>query len=74
MQKEEKEYGQISMNQLQSVLLDVANLPKDAYTQYLEELRKEILVFTTNYYIDKDGKRYTLQDETSPCYDKIQEY
>jgi len=59
---------------LQSMLLDVANLPKDEYTNYIIELRKKIPILTANYYIGDNGKRYEITDETSPYYSKIKEY
>lgn len=71
---EEKDYGEISTNYLQSILLEVANLPKDAYTNYMTELRKEIPVITSHYYIDSNGKKYQLDDENSPYYLKLKEY
>lgn len=52
----------------------MAGLPKDEYTNYIIELREEIPVITANYYIGNNGKKYNLDDKTSPYYDKIQEY
>lgn len=71
---ETKDYGDTSANFLQSILVEVANLPKDAYTNYMIELRKEIPVITANYYIGNNGIRYNLYDAESPYYDKIIEY
>jgi len=71
---QKKEYGDTSAIYLQSMLLDVANLPKDEYTNYIIELRKKIPILTANYYIGDNGKRYEITDETSPYYSKIKEY
>lgn len=71
---EKKEYGEISTNYLQSVLMEAANLPKDSYTNYITELREEIPIITSHYYIGNDGNKYQLQDTSSPYYSKIKEY
>jgi len=71
---EETSYGDTSANYLQSILMEVANLPKDAYTNYMTALRKEIPVLTAHYYIGNNGIRYALRDENSPYYEKIIEY
>lgn len=63
-----------STNYLQSILLENARLPKDSYTRYIEELQESIPVITTQYYIDRDGNRYKIDDSTSPYYDKVREY
>lgn len=71
---EEKNYGDTSANYLQSMLVEVANLPKDKYTNYISSIREEIPVITTQYYIGNDGIKYNLNDENSPYYSKMQEY
>ena len=71
---EEKSNIETSANYLQSILLDTVDMPKDSYTKYIEELREELPVLTANYYKDKEGNRYLLDDTTSPYYDKVQEY
>lgn len=71
---EEKSDIEISANYLQSLLLEVANLPLNQYMQYIKDLRKEIPVITTNYYIGGDGNKYMFEDTSSPYYDRLQEY
>ena len=71
---EEQKEIETSTNYLQNILFTAANMPKDPYTKYIEELRTYIPVITTQYYIDKDGNRYNIDDETSPYYEKLQEY
>ncbi len=63
-----------STNYLQSILLKNAKLPKDSYTKYIEELQENIPVITTQYYIDRDGNKYKIDDSTSPYYYKVKEY
>ncbi len=63
-----------STNYLQDILLEAAKMPKNSYTKYISELRKEIPVLSSNYYKDKEGNIYELKDETSPLYDKVQNY
>ena len=71
---EEKEYGDTSTIFLQSILFEVANLPKDEYINYMLNLRKEIPVLTSHYYIGNNGIKYSIDDKTSPYYEKILEY
>lgn len=65
---------EISTNYLQSLLFDVASLPKDSYTNYISELREYIPVITAQYYIDKDDNFYEINDKSSPYYEKLEEY
>lgn len=71
---EEKSGIEISPNYLQGLLLEVADMPLDSYTKYVQELREEIPVITNLYYKDKDGNSYKINDIESPYYDKLQEY
>lgn len=64
----------ISTNYLQSILIENAGIYKDAYTKYIEKLREDIPIITTQYYIDKEGNRYDIDDNSSPYYDKLKEY
>lgn len=50
-----KDITDISANYLASLLLDVANIQKTPYLQFLDELRSEIPIITGNGYIDKTG-------------------
>lgn len=45
----------ISTNYLSSLILDVANIQKTPYLQFLDQLRKEIPIITGNGYMDKKG-------------------
>ena len=71
---EEQQNIQISTNYLPNLLFDIAKIPKDPYTKYVNDLRKEIPILTAQYYYDKDGNKYMIDDENSPYYDKLQEY
>lgn len=71
---EEQSGIEISANYLQSLLLEVAELPLNQYMQYVKELRKDIPVITSNYYIGEDGNKYMTDDDSSPYYDRLQEY
>lgn len=71
----EKQEGIVtSTNYLQNILFDVAQIPKDAYTKYVADVRKDIPVITAQYYIDRDGNKYNVSDDSSPYYDKVKEY
>lgn len=71
---EEKSNIETSANYLQSIFLDVIGMPKDKYTKYIENLRKEIPVIGSSYYKTKDNVRYKIDDKSSPYYEKVQEY
>lgn len=71
----EEQYNvETSTNYLQSILLEACGMPENSYTKYISELRKEIPVLTSQYYKDKEGNMYMLNDKKSPYYNKIQEY
>lgn len=71
---EEKSGVITSPNYLESLLLEVAGMPTDSYTKYVEELREILPVITNHYCIDSEGNRYNINDKSSPYYDKLQEY
>lgn len=71
----EEQYDiEVSTNYLQSLLFKTANLPMNSYTKYMSDLNIDIPVITSQYYKDKDGNLYRINDIESPYYDKIQEY
>ncbi len=62
-----KKYSDIpnlSANYLASVILDVANLQKTPYLEFLDEMRKEIPIITGNGYMDKTGVYHEFSEET----------
>ncbi|MCF0230662.1 MAG: LTA synthase family protein, partial [Parasporobacterium sp.] len=63
----------ISLNYLSTLVTDTAGLPKTGFQLFLEEARQEIPVINAFYYIGKDGKVYTMGDE-SPYEDIIKKY
>ena len=54
----------ISANYLASLVLDVANIQKTPYLQFLDELRKEIPIITGNGYMDKNGIYHDFSEQT----------
>lgn len=54
----------ISANYLSSLLLDVANLQKTPYLQFLDNLREEVPIITGNGYMDKTGIYHNFSEET----------
>ncbi len=59
-----KNVTDISSNYLSSLLLDVANIQKTPYLEFLDELRSEIPIITGNGYMDKTGKYHDFSEET----------
>ncbi len=54
----------ISANYLASVVLDVANIQKTPYLQFLDELREKIPIITGNGYMDKTGIYHDFSENT----------
>jgi phosphoglycerol transferase MdoB-like AlkP superfamily enzyme len=59
----EQEIGDISLNYLNTVLLENAQLPLTDYQIYLKNLRKTLPVITANIYKDQEGIMYSREDE-----------
>ncbi len=59
-----KDITDISANYLASLLLDVANLQKTPYLEFLDELRAEIPIITGNGYMDKTGLYHDFSEQT----------
>lgn len=70
----EKYIEKTSMNYLQSILTETAGVKMSGYQRFLNDIRKEVPVITSQGYWGKNGKFYQLEDKNSPYYDIIQEY
>ena len=71
---EEKNDIKTSMVFLQNYLFDAAKLPKSAMNNYMEELQKDYPVITKNFYMDKEGKLFENEDDSSDRFEKLKEY
>lgn len=60
---EKYKVSDISANYLASLLLDVANIQKTPYLQFLDELRQEVPIITGNGYMDKNGLYHDFSEE-----------
>lgn len=54
----------ISANYLASLVLDVAQIQKTPYLQFLDNLRQEIPIITGNGYMDKNGIYHEFSEDT----------
>lgn len=63
-----------SMNYIQSILTQTAGVKMSGYQKFLNEIRKEVPVITSQGYWGKNGKFYQINDKTSPYYGIIQKY
>ncbi len=70
---EEKEMD-ISSNYLASIMKEAVGIRLSGYDQFLLKLREELPVLSLNGYWDKNGMFYKVEDDSSPYYEKIQEY
>lgn len=59
-----KNVTDISANYLASLVLDIANIQKTPYLQFLDEMRQEIPIITGNGYMDKTGEYHDFSEET----------
>ncbi len=71
---EEEVIEKTSLNYLYCTLADRLGLPLTGYQKYLLDLSEEIPVITAGGYWTADGDFYELDDETSPYFDRINEY
>lgn len=71
---EEDTIEKTSLNYLYSQLAARLELPMTGYQEYLLDLSGEIPVLTAGGYWTKDGEFYELDDETSPYFEKVNEY
>ena len=71
---QEETIERTSLNYLYSILAERLDLPMTGYQKYLLELSSEIPVLTAGGYWTADGDFYALDDETSPYFEKINEY
>ena len=53
----------ISANYLASLVLDVANIQKTPYLDFLDDLREEIPIITGNGYIDKNNVYHNFSEQ-----------
>ena len=64
----------ISINYLQSLMLDAAGMKESGYNKFLLDVMKDVPILTANGYYGADGKFYQVDDETSPYYDTLKKY
>lgn len=64
----------ISINYLQSLMLDAAGMKMSGYNKYLLDVMKEVPIITANGYYGADGNFYNTDDEKSPYYERLQQY
>ncbi|WP_051205620.1 sulfatase-like hydrolase/transferase [Butyrivibrio sp. FC2001] len=64
----------ISINYLQALMLDAAGMKMSGYSKYLLDTMKEVPILTANGYIGADGNFYNTDDESSPYYERLQQY
>lgn len=59
-----KDLKELSANYLTSLVLDVANIQKTPYLEFLDEMREEIPIITGNGYMDKNGVYHDFSENT----------
>ena len=63
-----------SMNYIQSILTQTAGVKTSGYQEFLNDIRQQVPVITSQGYWGKNGKFYQISDKRSPYYDIIQKY
>ncbi len=71
---EEETIEKTSLNYLYSIMADRLDLSMTGYQEYLLDLSEEIPVLNAIGYWTADGSFYELGDESSPYYEKVNEY
>lgn len=71
---DEQTIDKTSMNYVQSILTKTAGVKMSGYQKFLNEIRKEVPVITSQGYWGKNGKFYQIDDKKSPYYGIIQKY
>lgn len=71
---DEQTIDKTSMNYIQSILTKTAGIKMSGYQKFLNEIRKEVPVITSQGYWGKNGKFYQIDDKKSPYYGIIQKY
>ncbi|WP_283681551.1 LTA synthase family protein [Parablautia sp. Marseille-Q6255] len=71
---EEEVIEKTSLNYLYSILADRLDLPMTGYQEYLLDLSEEIPVLAAGGYWTSDGDFYELDDESSPYFERVNEY
>ena len=71
---EEKDYGDISLNYLSTVMMDGADMKLKPYNRFLLELMEEVPIFTVNGYWDKNHEFYGEVNEESPYKEMLDLY
>ena len=61
-------FKNVSANYLSSMIMDIAGVPMTAYQKYLVDMQKEIPMFTSHGYYDKNGIFYDEDNTDSPYY------
>ncbi len=64
----------VSVNYLQSVMMEAAGMKLSGYNKFLLDLRKDVPIINIDGYVGADGKFYEIDDTKSPYYDKINKY
>lgn len=71
---EEKEYGDISLNYLSTVMMDGADMKLPPYNRFLLDMMEEVPVLTVNGYWDKNHVFYGEVNDKSPYKEMLNMY
>lgn len=71
---EEETIEKTSLNYLYSIMADRLGLTMTGYQKYLLDLSEEIPVINSNGYWGSDGVFYDLKDQSSPYWEKLNDY
>lgn len=71
---EEKDYGEISLNYLSTVMMDGTDMKLPPYNRFLLDMMEQVPVLTVNGYWDKDQVFYGELNEESPYKEMLDLY
>ena len=71
---EEQYIERTSLNYLQSLMLDAADMKMTGYNKYLLDLMQDIPAINASGYFGADGLYYDMESVETPYYERLQEY
>ncbi len=65
---------EFSVNYLQAYILNMFGMKMSGYSKFLIDLMEDVPIINTYGYVGADGNYYTIDDTSSPYYDKVKLY
>ena len=70
----EEDLGDTSDNYIAARIVQLLGVKQTGYQRFLQDLQQDVPVINSLGYSDKDGNYYSIDDKSSPYFDRINEY